>query len=206
MRRAPIVLTATILGSAGVLLFKPLPISALNSTSTSTSTGTGTSTSASGSSSDSSGSTSSSSGDSGSSTSTDPGSSSSDSSSGSSTTTAVEDGTYTGTAETVRFGTTQVKVTIASGKITDVVVVEENQNDQRSVEISENAFPTLRQEVLTKQSADVDTVSGATYTSDQYEASLQSALDQAHYTAPDGSTASTDVSDLDEGRGGGFGH
>ena len=57
--------------------------------------------------------------------------------------------------------------------------------------------------MLSKQTAAVDTVSGATYTSDQYEASLQSALDKAHYTAPDGSTASTDVSNLQEG---GFGH
>ena len=51
----------------------------------------------------------------------------------------------------------------------------------------------------------VDTVSGATWTSDQYKASLQSALDQAGYTAPDGTKASTDVSNIEESDGGGSG-
>ena len=58
--------------------------------------------------------------------------------------------------------------------------------------------------MLSKQTAAVDTVSGATYTSDAYEASLQSALDKAGYTAPDRSKASTDVSNIQES--GGFGH
>ena len=79
-----------------------------------------------------------------------------------------------------------------------------NQADPRSLQISEEAAPTLRSEVLAKQTAAVDTVSGATYTTAAYEASLQSALDTAGYTAPDGSTASTDVSNIQES--GGFGH
>ena len=58
--------------------------------------------------------------------------------------------------------------------------------------------------MLSKQTAAVDVVSGATYTTDAYEASLQSALDKAGYTAPDESTASTDVSNIQES--GGFGH
>jgi major membrane immunogen (membrane-anchored lipoprotein) len=49
----------------------------------------------------------------------------------------------------------------------------------------------LREEVLSKQTAAVDAVSGATYTSLSYEASLQAALDKAGYSAPDGSKAST---------------
>lgn len=194
MRRAPIVLTATVLGTAGVLLFKPVgtttPANADSSTSGST-TSSGTSDSSSTDSST-----------------TDPSptdSTSSDSSGSSSATSTAKDGTYTGTAETVRFGTTQVKVTIAGGKITDVAVVQLNQDDPRSYQISQDAVPTLRDEVLSEQTAAVDTVSGATYTSDQYEASLQSALDQAGYTAPDGSKADTDVSDIQESDGGGFG-
>ena len=98
----------------------------------------------------------------------------------------------------------QVKVTIAGGRITDVAVVAENSDDPRSQSISESAFPVLRAEVLAKQTAAVDTVSGATYTSAQYEASLQSALDQAGFTAADGKKASTDVSSIQES--GGFGH
>ncbi len=193
MRRAPIVLTATILGTAGVLLFKPIgtgtPADARTSGTTTSSDTTDSS------STDSSPSDSSSSG------------SSSDSPGSSSASSTVKDGTYTGAAETVRFGTTQVEVTIAEGKITDVAVVQLNQDDPRSNQISQAAVPVLREEVLAKQTAAVDTVSGATYTSGQYGASLQSALDQAGYTAPDGTKASTDVSDLQESRGGfGPGH
>ncbi|RIX31046.1 FMN-binding protein [Amnibacterium setariae] len=188
MRRAPIVITATVLGTAGVLLFRPL------------SPGTVASATA-----DDSGSSSSSSGSSGQASSgSSPSASGFSSSSPSSGSTTAKDGTYTGTAETTRFGTTQVEVTISGGRITEVTTVQLNQADPRSLQISEEAAPTLRSEVLAKQTAAVDTVSGATYTTAAYEASLQSALDTAGYTAPDGSTASTDVSSIQES--GGFGH
>lgn len=196
MRRAPIVLAATVLGTAGVLLFKPLPTSAVVGTTDAAGASTSDGSSSGSPSTDSS----SSSGSSSSEPSSTP---SSGTSSGGAAGTA-KDGTYTGDAKTVRYGTTQVKVVIDGGRITDVAVVQENQEDGRSVQISESAFPTLREEVLQAQKADVDTVSGATYTSLQYEASLQSALDRAGFTAADGSTASTDVSNV-EGGGGGFG-
>jgi uncharacterized protein with FMN-binding domain len=51
--------------------------------------------------------------------------------------------------------------------------------DNKSVRINSRALPTLRTEVLTAQTANVDSVSGATYTSDGYVSSLQSAIDQA---------------------------
>lgn len=184
MRRAPIVLIATVLGTAGVLLFKPLSTTSVAS-ATSADTGASSSGSAA----------------------TSPPSSGASASSGSSSgssSSGAADGTYTGEAETTRFGTTQVKVTISGGKITEITTVQLNQNEPRSVQISQSAVPTLRSEVLSKQTAAVDTVSGATYTTAQYEASLQSALDSAGYTAPDGSKASTDVSNIQES--GGFGH
>jgi uncharacterized protein with FMN-binding domain len=90
-----------------------------------------------------------------------------------------------------QFGTTQVKVTITGGKITDVQAIKINSNEPESIRISNDAIPTLRQEVLTKQTAAVDSVSGATITSQAYTASLQSALDKAGFKAADGSTAST---------------
>ena len=90
------------------------------------------------------------------------------------------------------------------GRITEITTVQLNQADPRSYQISVDAAPTLRSEVLAKQTAAVDVVSGATYTSDAYEASLQSALDTAGFTAPDGTKASTDVSAIEES--GGFGH
>jgi uncharacterized protein with FMN-binding domain len=88
-------------------------------------------------------------------------------------------GTFTGTSVQTRFGPVQVQVTVASGSITDVSALQLTDKDQRSVSISNRAAPVLRQEVLAAQSANVQGVSGATYTSDAYLSSLQSALDQA---------------------------
>ena len=195
MRRAPIVITATVLGTAGVLLFKPLTTTSAASTSS-----TDTNRSSSSSSSSSSSTPTSSAGSSASSSSPSDTSSSSASSKASA---SAKSGTVTGDAKTTRFGTTQVKVTITGGRITGVRTVQLNQNDPRSVQISESAAPILRSEVLSKQTAAVDAVSGATYTSDAYEASLQSALDKAGYSSPDRSKASTDVSHIQESGGGG---
>jgi uncharacterized protein with FMN-binding domain len=95
-----------------------------------------------------------------------------------------------------RYGPAQVRVTVSNGKIVKIEAVQLQNSDPKSQAISSYAAPILQQSVLTKQTAAVDTVSGATYTSLSYEASLQSALDKAAFKAPDGSTASTDVSQL----------
>ena len=95
--------------------------------------------------------------------------------------TAAGDGTYTGQSVGTRFGDVQVQVTIAGGTITDVTALQLTDSDGRSVQISNRAAPILRQEVLASQSADVANVSGATYTSNAYLSSLQSALDQAGF-------------------------
>lgn len=97
----------------------------------------------------------------------------------SSTSGALQDGTYTGTAAATQFGNVQVQVTVAGGKISDVTPLQLTDRDGRSVQISAQAAPVLRQEALSAQSAEIDTVSGATYTSEGYLQSLQSALDQA---------------------------
>ncbi|MBH0025123.1 FMN-binding protein [Salinibacterium sp. SWN248] len=89
------------------------------------------------------------------------------------------DGTFTGSSVSTRFGNVQVAVTIASGSITDVTALQLTDDDGRSVQISNRAAPILRTEVLSSQSAQVSNVSGATYTTDAYLSSLQSALDQA---------------------------
>ena len=87
--------------------------------------------------------------------------------------------TYTGASADTPFGTVQVKITVASGKLTDVTAVHLTDDGGRSVEISNYAAPILRKEVLAAQSANVSSVGGATYTSQGYLTSLQSALDQA---------------------------
>ncbi|MDP5225973.1 MULTISPECIES: FMN-binding protein [Arthrobacter] len=88
-------------------------------------------------------------------------------------------GTYTGSVVSTQYGNVQVQVTLSQGKITDVTALQLTDREGRSVQISNYAAPILRQEVLTAQSASVDTVSGATYTSEGYLTSLQAALDQA---------------------------
>ena len=90
----------------------------------------------------------------------------------------------------------RVRVTVSNGKIVKIEPVQLQNRDAKSQAISSYAAPALAQSVLAKQTAAVDTVSGATYTSLSYEASLQSALDKIAFKAPDGSTASTDVSQL----------
>jgi uncharacterized protein with FMN-binding domain len=92
-------------------------------------------------------------------------------------------GTATGDAVDTQDGAAQVKVTVAGGKITSIEAVQLQGNDPRSVQISSSAEPVLQQEALAAQSADIDAVSGATFTSESYKQSLQSALDKLGFTA-----------------------
>ena len=89
-------------------------------------------------------------------------------------------GTFTGSAVDTRWGVVQVKITVASGKVTAVDAVQVPSGNQRDVEINNVAVPILNQAAVTAQNANFDGVSGATVTSDGYKTSLQSALDQAH--------------------------
>jgi uncharacterized protein with FMN-binding domain len=89
-------------------------------------------------------------------------------------------GTFTGGAADTRYGPVQVQITVAGGKITDAQAVQYPQESGRDVRINSSAVPELNQETLQAQSAQIDTVSGATYTSEGYQQSLQSAIDAAH--------------------------
>ena len=73
----------------------------------------------------------------------------------------------------------QVQLTVSGGKVTAVDVVEYPNSNGRDQEINAQALPILVKETLSAQSAKIDMVSGATYTSEGYLTSLQSALDQA---------------------------
>jgi uncharacterized protein with FMN-binding domain len=68
---------------------------------------------------------------------------------------------------------------ISGGRLTDVVVLQQTDVGQRSTQIDSYAVPVLKAEALSAQSADIDVVSGATYTSAGYASSLQAALDAA---------------------------
>src|SRR3954453_7824055 len=108
----------------------------------------------------------------------------------------------TGDAISTRYGNAQVRVTVQDGKITKIEALQLQGNGPKSFQTSGSAEPILRQEVLATQTAAVDAVSGATITSASYEASLQSALDQLHFKAADGSRASSQIPDVEEDHGG----
>lgn len=91
----------------------------------------------------------------------------------------LRDGTYSGTSVQTRYGPVRVQVTVSGGKIIRVTALQLTDAEQRSVEISNQAAPILRSEVLAAQSAAVQTVSGATFTTEGYLTSLQAALDRA---------------------------
>jgi len=98
------------------------------------------------------------------------------------TSASLADGTYTGATANNRYGPVQVQITVTGGKITAAVAVQ-TPTDRRSVSINDQATPILASEVVSAQSATIDTVSGATYTTNSYKASLQSAIDLARSTA-----------------------
>ena len=137
MRRSPIVLAATVVGTAGVMAFHPHTPAVQPAAATTPTTAT-----------------------------TAP------------TKTASGARTATGTAVDTQYGAAQVRVTVKGGKITDIEALQLQGNDPRSLQISSSAEPILKQEALAKQSADIDAVSGATFTSVSYTQSLQSALDK----------------------------
>ena len=151
MRRAPVVITATIAGTAGVLAFHAHTPAVRTATAVVASA------------------------------------------TPSSTSKSSAANSATGDAIDTQYGAAQVRVTVSNGKITKVEALQLQGNEPRSVEISSSAEPILQQEVLAAQTADVDAVSGATFTSASYAQSLQSALDKLGFKTADGSRATLQV-------------
>jgi len=89
-------------------------------------------------------------------------------------------GTFTGSDFPNRFGDVQVRVIVSNGRITDVQPLQMPQDRAQSAYISQVAGPMLHDEVIQAQSAQIDIISGATYTSQSYAQSVESALQQAH--------------------------
>lgn len=96
-----------------------------------------------------------------------------------SSTAAPASRTLAGQAVQTRYGTVQVQVVLSGSTIQSVGFLQLTANDPRSQEINSQAAPILVQQTMQAQSANIDGVSGATYTSQGYQQSLQSALDQA---------------------------
>lgn len=95
------------------------------------------------------------------------------------TPTKAASGTFLGASVQTRYGPVQIKITYAAGRVTGVVAVQLPSGRSRDAEINNYAVPILERETLAAQSANINAVSGATYTSDGYVQSLQSALDAA---------------------------
>jgi uncharacterized protein with FMN-binding domain len=95
------------------------------------------------------------------------------------TPTSTSTRTLTGTVASTQYGPMQVQVTLAGTRITMVTVLQRTDDGAMSNEVDSFAIPQLTAETLTAQSARIDAVSGASYTSSGYIQSLQSALDQA---------------------------
>jgi uncharacterized protein with FMN-binding domain len=87
-------------------------------------------------------------------------------------------GTFTGDQADTPYGIMQVAAVISNGKLTDIKVLQETDGG-RSHQIDDSAIPVLKSQALSRHSAHIDVVSGATFTSQGYAQSLQSALDKA---------------------------
>ncbi|WP_327294358.1 MULTISPECIES: FMN-binding protein [unclassified Streptomyces] len=88
-------------------------------------------------------------------------------------------GTYTGDAVPTKYGTVQVTATVKDGRLTSVKALHTPSGDDHSRQLAASAVPRLTTEALGAHSAHIDAVSGASYTSQGYVQSLQSALDKA---------------------------
>jgi uncharacterized protein with FMN-binding domain len=92
---------------------------------------------------------------------------------------AFKDGTFTGNSEDTPYGVVQIAVVVSGGKISDINFLQMPNDRGHTQEVTAFAAPLLKQETLQKQSSHINFVSGATQTSEGYQQSLQSALDQA---------------------------
>jgi len=89
--------------------------------------------------------------------------------------------TSVGALERYGYGELAARVSIGGGRITAITVPVLRTAEQYSQQLAAQVLPTLRSEVLAAQSARINAVSGATYTSQAYALSVQAALDKAHF-------------------------
>ncbi|MEY2754712.1 MAG: hypothetical protein RJB65_1070 [Actinomycetota bacterium] len=92
---------------------------------------------------------------------------------------AIADGSYLGAPSTNRWGTVQVQAVYAGGSLVDVQILSYPDGDRKSVAINQRSLPSMIDDAISIQAADVAHISGATYTWRSYKVSLQSAIDSA---------------------------
>lgn len=173
MKRAPIVIGATVAGMAGVLGFHTRPVHTVSLGTTTGAAGTAGGT----------GNASTATGSAGSGTASTASGSGATAGAASGRSTSAGTRTVNGADEQYRYGELQLRVTVSGGRITGIAPVVDAATDPRSEQINAYAIPQLKQQALAAQSANIDGVSGATYTSEAYATSLQAALDQLGRTS-----------------------
>lgn len=94
-------------------------------------------------------------------------------------TTQYKDGTYTGSIANAYYGSVQVQAIISNGKITTVNFIQSPNENPNSIYVNQQADPYLKQEAIQAQGSKVNTISGATFTSQAFTQSLANALSQA---------------------------
>ncbi|MCL5113465.1 MAG: FMN-binding protein [Patescibacteria group bacterium] len=96
------------------------------------------------------------------------------------TTTGYKNGTYTGSVADAYYGQVQVQAVINNNKITNLKFLSYPNSHPASVYINQQAIPYLKQETIQSQNANVQIISGATFTSEAFIQSLTNALSKAH--------------------------
>lgn len=95
---------------------------------------------------------------------------------------AYKDGEYTGSIADAYYGNVEVKAVISGGKLADVQFLQYPNDRRHSLELSNYAMPQLKSEAIQVQSAQVDSISGASDTSEAFKESLAVALSKAKNT------------------------
>ena len=95
------------------------------------------------------------------------------------TTGNFKDGSYIGSVQDAFYGNIQVQAVISGGKITDVIFLQYPNDNRTSQYVNSLADPMLKQEAIQAQSAQVNIISGASASSQAFQASLADALSQA---------------------------
>ena len=98
------------------------------------------------------------------------------------TASGATDGTYDGDVVQTRYGPMQIEVVIAGGKIASAVALQQPDGDRESRKINEQAIPILNNAIVQYQTLNFGNVSRATFSTNGYKESAQSALDQAGFT------------------------
>ncbi len=94
-------------------------------------------------------------------------------------TSRYKNGTYTGPTTNAFYGPMQVAAVISGGKLTAINVLQYPQTHSYSIMVNNEALPYLKSEAIQAQSATIDSISGATASSDAFMQSLAAALSQA---------------------------